>query len=516
MDDGYWQKLQAVFDEVLLIDPDQQASYLAEACGGDVTLEKDVISLLEAHVDASRGWSNAPPPTSTTTGIASPYQRGDRIGHHEIVEQIGMGGMGIVYQAFDSRLQRHVALKFLPAYLHGDEACRQRFMAEARAASKLDHPNICVIHDISETSEGHMFITMPYYDGETLAARLKRGRLTVDDALGLVIQVADGLAAAHEHDIVHRDIKPANVMLTHNGQVKILDFGIAKVTDVSLTGTGMGVGTLAYMAPEQMHGKAVDARADIWALGVTLYETLTGQTAFEGEGTSQIVEAVLDTNSDPAELLSNQIPEELYAILSKAMQRNRDARYASMSQMLDDCVQLHEKLNAAQQSKRKTSNRSKNGKIAFEWEPAFLDAIVEMLLPILGPITSKLVHRQAKYAKSVEALCTTLCDYLPDDEARKLFSEKMKLKAAIHTTPPIPNPVNVSNPSSRLELSPVQLAELESCLLPYIGPIAGSLIRRAIAATSDRDTLCDILVDSLNDPSEKTELVTRIRDIINN
>jgi serine/threonine protein kinase len=386
-------------------------------------------------------------------------------------------------------------------------------MAEARAASQLDHPNICVIHDINETPDGHLYITMPYYDGETLAARLKRGRLAIDDAIGLTIQVADGLAAAHAHEIVHRDIKPANIMLTQNGVAKILDFGIAKVTDVHLTNTGMGVGTLAYMAPEQMHGQDIDARADVWALGVTLYEALTGQTAFNGEGTSQIVEAVLDTDREPTALLSNQIPEEVHSILSNAMQRNREERYASMSQMLEDCLQLQEKLNTAQQTRR-ASHINRKGKTAFEWEPAFLDVIIELLLPTLGPITSKLVHRQAKHASSVEALCTTLCDYLPDDASRKSFAEKMKLKAAMHTTPPAPNPVNVSNPSTQLELSPVQMAKLESCLLPHIGPIASSLIRRAMATTSNWETVCEILSDSLNDPEEKAALLTAIRNIV--
>ena len=492
---------------------DKQADYLAQACEGDSSLHEDVLSLLEAHVDAS-SWSQVAPPTPQSQGAASLFQAGDEIGHHKILGQIGVGGMGVVYQAFDTRLQRNVALKFLPASMYKNASSRERFMAEARAASQLDHPNICVIHDIGETSDGHLFITMPFYGGETLAARLKRGRLKIDDALGLVIQVADGLAAAHAHDIVHRDIKPANIMLTQNGVIKILDFGIAKVTDVHLTSTGVGVGTLAYMAPEQMHGQEVDARADIWALGVTLYEALTGQTAFTGEGTSQVVEAVLDNSSEPATLLSNQIPEELYAILSKAMQRNRDTRYASMSSMLDDCIQLQDRLNTVQQSKRKTGHIKRDGKVVFEWEDEFLDAIIEYLLPVLGPITSKLVHRQAKHANTVEALCTILCDYLPDDESKNAFIEKMKLKAAMHTTPPVPNQINVSKPSAQLELSPVQVARLESCLLPYIGPIAGSLIRRAMASTNDWGTVCQILSESLNNPDEKAELLNKIEDII--
>ena len=517
MDEAYWEKLQSIFDGALAVEPAHQATYLAQACGDDEVLQQDVMSLLDAHVDASQSWSQAPLPSSLSasgfTGISALYTKGDQIGHHQIVEQIGAGGMGVVYQAFDSRLQRHVALKFLPAYLHTDEASRQRFMAEARAASRLDHPNICVIHDINETPEGHMYITMPHYEGETLAARLKRGRLPVDKALSVSIQVADGLTAAHAQDIVHRDIKPANIMLTTDGMVKILDFGIAKVADAHLTRTGMGIGTLAYMAPEQMHGQDVDARADIWALGVTLYEMLTGQTAFSGEGTSQLVDSVLNPNSDPADSLVSSVPPVLHGILSKAMQRNREARYAQMSLMLEEFVQLQAMLNAQQQGTRRTSLGSPSGKTAFEWDPAFLDEISEMLLPVLGPITTKLVHRQAKKANTVEALSASLSELLPD-EARTAFCEKMKLRAAMHTTPPVPNQIKVSHPSTQLELTPVQLARLESCLLPHLGPIAGPMIRRALATTGEIDTVCELLTQSLTNKEEKTALVLEIKTII--
>lgn len=512
MDGAYWQKLQSIFDEALGLEAARRENFLAEACEGDAGLHEDVMGLLDAHVD-SESWSQVAPPTSPQVGISAPYQNGHEIGHHKIIEQIGVGGMGVVYQAFDSRLERNVALKFLPAFMHSDESSRQRFMAEARAASKLDHPNICVIHDINETPEGHMYITMPHYEGETLAARLKRGSVKVGDALLITVQVADGLAAAHAQDIVHRDVKPANIMLTQEGTVKILDFGIAKVADVHLTQTGMGVGTLAYMAPEQMHGQDVDARADIWALGVTLYEMLTGQTAFEGEGTSQVVEAVLNSDGDLAAELSNAIPNALHSILKKSMQRNRDARYPDMPSMLHECMEVQKIVTSETSVTRRAHHH--NGKTAFEWEPAFLDAIIDILTPVIGPITSKLVHRQAKHASNVEELCAALCELLPDDAARQVFTEKMKLKAAMNTTPPAPNPIKVSNPSAQLDLSPVQLAKLESCLLPYVGPIAGSMIRRALATSGEWETVCQILVDSLNNHDDKTTVMSRIKDIIN-
>lgn len=517
MDEAYWQKLQAIFDDALAVDPTKQADYLAKICGDDLALHEDVMSLLEAHVDASRSWSSAALSVSngvpSFAGIAAPYNNGDQIGHHKIVDQIGAGGMGVVYSAYDSRLDRHVALKFLPAYLHGDEGSRQRFMAEARAASRLDHPNICVIHDINETPEGHMYITMPHYDGETLAARLKRGKLAVDKALDITVQVGDGLSAAHAQDIVHRDIKPANIMLTKDGMVKILDFGIAKTSDVNLTRTGMGIGTLAYMAPEQMHGQEVDARADIWALGVTLYEMLTGQTAFSGDGTSQVVDSVLNNASGPVDTLPDSVHPELQGILSKAMQRNREARYMQMSLLLEDLHRLRSTLSNAQQFTARTTATNKKDSTAFEWEGAFLDEIIAMLLPELGPITCKLVHRQAKKANSVESLSEGLSELLPEG-ARAAFRDKLKIRASLHTVPPIPNQIKVSHASAQLELAPVQLAKLEARLLPHVGPIAGMMIRRAIATTGEVDRVCEILTESLPDNEERKALMNEIKKII--
>jgi serine/threonine-protein kinase len=515
MDQSYWNQLQVIFDEALKVSPEAQEAYLAEACGDDDALREDIRALLDAHADASFDWSHASSPSSPVATHAAPYQSGDHIGHHQIIEQIGMGGMGIVYQAYDTRLQRHVALKFLPAYLHGDESSRQRFMTEARAASQLDHPNICVIHDVDETPEGHMYITMPHYQGETLAARLKRGRVAATNALAIAIQVADGLAAAHARDIVHRDIKPANIMLTEQGMVKILDFGIAKVADSKLTGTGMGVGTLAYMAPEQLHGQEIDARADIWALGVTTYEMLTGQTAFDGAGASQIVEAVLNGNGEMAKPLSNDVPQALHGVLDKALQRNRDQRYADMASLVEDLIEVQALLSAEQNATRQSTRSNKQGKTVYEWDPAFIDSVIAILTPVLGPITAKLVHRQARHACDIETLCAGIRDLLPNDAEKQRISEQISLKAAMNTTPPVPNHINVSNPSTQMELSPVQVAKLEACLLPHVGPIAATMIRRASAASSGPEDFCRILSDSISNSGDKAIVSRQIEEIVN-
>ena len=203
---------------------------------------------------------------------------GERLSHYEILERLGGGGMGVVYKALDTKLNRHVALKFLPPELTRDDEARTRFIQEAQAASALDHPNICTIHEIDSTPEGQMFIAMAFCDGATLKKRIEQGPLLIDEALDIAIQVAQGLVKAHQAGIVHRDIKPANVMLTKDGFVKIVDFGIAKLLGVTgPTKVGSTLGTVAYMSPEQVAGEDVDPRTDVWALGAVLYEMLTGQ-----------------------------------------------------------------------------------------------------------------------------------------------------------------------------------------------------------------------------------------------
>jgi serine/threonine protein kinase len=223
---------------------------------------------------------------------------GKTVSHYKILEKIGGGGMGMVYKAQDLRLDRFVALKFLPPHLSMDNEGKQRFIQEAKAASALDHPNICTIHEINETEEGQMYIVMSYCEGETLKQKLKniplsppskgdsgacRG-LPVDVCLDYAIQIAQGLSKAHEQGIVHRDIKPANIMITNDGIVKILDFGIAKLAGATMmTREGTTKGTVSYMSPEQIRGKNVDQRADIWSLGVLLYEMLSGEQPFKGD-----------------------------------------------------------------------------------------------------------------------------------------------------------------------------------------------------------------------------------------
>ncbi len=244
---------------------------------------------------------------------------GRTVSHFQIGELLGSGGMGVVYEAEDTRLGRCVALKFLVPELVRDPASKARFLTEARAASALDHANLCTILEAGESEDGLLFLAMPRYDGESLERRIARGPLPVEEAVEIAVQAARGLAKAHAHGIVHRDVKPENLFVTRDGVVKILDFGIAKLTGAKLTAEtghtrrGALLGTPSYMAPEQTRGEPVDARADVWSLGVVLYEMLAGRRPFAGGSGDAVVHAVLHETPEPVTHLRPEVPAELRA-----------------------------------------------------------------------------------------------------------------------------------------------------------------------------------------------------------
>jgi eukaryotic-like serine/threonine-protein kinase len=258
-------------------------------------------------------------------------------GKYQILEEIGRGGMGIVYKAEDMTLQRAVALKFLPPQWTSDPEARMRFVHEARAASALDHPNICTIHEIGETEDGRMFIAMGCYEGESLRDKLRRGPLKAKEALNIATQVALGMEKAHAKGIIHRDIKPANILITTDGVAKIVDFGLAKLAgQVRMTKEGSTVGTVAYMSPEQARGEPVDQRTDIWSLGVVLYEMVSGRLPFKGDYEQGLIHSILKTDPVPVGKTKDDLPKGLEAIVLKALEKDPAARYQSMGEVLAD------------------------------------------------------------------------------------------------------------------------------------------------------------------------------------
>jgi non-specific serine/threonine protein kinase len=290
---------------------------------------------------------------------------GKTVGHYRVVESLGSGGMGVVYRAEDTMLGRHVALKFLPPEAAADQTALDRFLREARAAAALNHPHICTIHEV-ENLEGQPVIVMEYLEGESLRSRIERGALPADELLTIAIQISDGLQAAHAKGVTHRDIKPANIFLGASGQAKILDFGLAKlapqrrhaaavaggasgmvtVDSEGLTSPGSAIGTIAYMSPEQARGEELDPRTDLYSLGAVLYEMATGQVPFSGSTSAVIFDGILHGAPRPPLQVNPKLPVELEHIISKALEKERDLRYQSASELKSDLKRLKRDLDS--------------------------------------------------------------------------------------------------------------------------------------------------------------------------
>lgn len=262
---------------------------------------------------------------------------GQTISHYKIIEQLGGSGLSAVYKAEDLKLKRIVALRFVPPEFTRAPEVKALFIHEAQAASALDHRNICSVHEFSETADGRLFIVIAYYDGERLKKKVARGQLSVDSAIDIAMQIAQGLAKVHENGLVHGDIKPGSVMITKDGVIKILDFGLAKLGDQGgLARAGTAIRTVAYMSPEQAQGEAVDHRTDIWSLGVMLYEMLTGQLPFKGDYEQAVVYSILNETPRPATSLRANVPQELESIINKCLAKKATDRYQQINELLLD------------------------------------------------------------------------------------------------------------------------------------------------------------------------------------
>jgi Protein kinase domain len=360
-----YRRIKELFHSALERTAEERTAFLAEACGDDAALRAKVEALIAADeqpgsfMDVPAYAVAAESLTESATGALV----GQNVGHYHVMALLGSGGMGDVYLARDTRLGRKVALKLLPDYLTDDELRIRRFKQEARAASALNHPNVLTIYEI-EQADGRHFIATEFVEGETLRQRLKGGRLGPREALGVAAQIANALSKAHEAGIVHRDIKPENVMLDAEGRVKVLDFGLAKQTRPSGGGDGDGdtlgvhtaagvlMGTTAYMSPEQARGLAVDARTDVWSLGVVLYEMLAGRAPFVGQTPSDVLAAILEREPEPLAAEGSAVPDELRRVVTKALRKEREERYQTSKDLALDLESLRRELEAGAGSGR--------------------------------------------------------------------------------------------------------------------------------------------------------------------
>jgi Tol biopolymer transport system component len=353
-----WQQVKEIFSSAIQYEPVERSAFIAKACGVDAALRKEVESLVAAH-EKDGSFIDAPAYQAAAGLIVdekSELKPGQTLGSYEIISFISRGGMGEVYLAQDRRLSRKVALKLLPAALTKDDDRLRRFEQEARAASALNHPNIITIYEILKAKSTQLIAT-EFVEGETLRQRLSYSPLSLGESLHIAIQIADALSAAHKVGIIHRDIKPENIMLRPDGYVKVLDFGLAKLSEHSpetiaaeaptrqvRTGSGVVMGTAGYMSPEQARGKNVDARSDVFSLGAVIYEMVAQRKPFDGETPSDILAAILKTDPPPVSHFAPDTPAELTRIVTKALRKDREERYQVVKDLLLDMKSLAQEL----------------------------------------------------------------------------------------------------------------------------------------------------------------------------
>ena len=352
---------------------------------------------------------------------------GTTISHYKILEKLGQGGMGVVYKAHDTSLNRFVALKFLPPYLTQDESIRQRFIVEAQAASALDHPNICTIHEINETSDGQLYICMAYYEGDSLRTKIDKGQISFEEALKIFSQIAQGLNVTHEKNIIHRDIKPANILITQNGDVKIADFGLAKLAGMNLTQSTSSKGTAAYMCPEQIRGQKVDHRCDIWALGVVFYEMLTGHLPFAGDYSEPMMYAIVNEEPQPLSHYLNNAPKALQSIIDKLLAKDIKERYQHVLDVQRDLQPFANEKNSTAIKRRPAVSVPRIRK------RTFLYILLAFVVVFLFLVPSRFFLFPSKEINSIAVLPfknfsnTSEQDYLTDGMTDALITELQKI-----------------------------------------------------------------------------------------
>ena len=378
-----WQQVKEIFNSAINFRPEERGLFISQACSGDEELRSEVESLIASH-EESGSFIDKPAFEAAASLLASEkgeLKPGQTIGSYQVMAFISRGGMGEVYLAEDKRLGRKVALKLLPASFTTDDDRLRRFEQEARAASALNHPNIITIYEIRQAAGSHIIAT-EYVEGETLRHRLSRSPLTLSETLNIAIQVADALSAAHKAGIIHRDIKPENIMLRPDGYVKVLDFGLAKLSEQASpavaaeaptiqirTGSGIVIGTAGYMSPEQARGLSVDHRSDIFSLGAVIYEMLARRKPFEGDTPSDTLAAILKTEPLPLTRVASEVPSELVRIVNKSLRKDREERYQVVKDLWLDLKALRQELEFQDKLDRSVASEGDGTVVMVSGEP---------------------------------------------------------------------------------------------------------------------------------------------------
>ena len=384
-----WQEIRDVLEKALELAPDERSAFLDRACSSDPSLRHEVDTLIASSDDVRSSFLQSSTLRVTLTS-------GTKLGDYEVKSMLGSGGMGEVYRARDSRLGRDVAIKVLPSFLSSDSDRLRRFEQEARAAAALNHPNILAVFQMGKY-EGTPYLVSELLEGETLREQIKRGRLSVRKTIEYGVQIARGLAAAHAKGIVHRDLKPENLFVTEDGRVKILDFGLAKLTQpqpsslMQTEGTEPGVvmGTVGYMSPEQVRGQAVDHRADIFAFGAILYEMLAGKRAFQKPTSPETMTAILNEDPQGISQVAANIPPALQRVVHRCLEKNPEQRFQSASDLAFDLDALSDS-GGSSPSARAANAGTDSGK---HWKLIVPAAVIVLALSVGGYLR---FHRKAE------------------------------------------------------------------------------------------------------------------------
>src|SRR5712671_736205 len=348
-----WERTKEILEQALCLVPEERQAFLELACGADADLRMEVESLIAAHEEAGSQFLGAAAPEVLQLAPSRALTAGTKLGPYEIIAPLGAGGMGEVYRARDTHLGRTVAIKILPAAFSQDQDRLHRFQEEARSASALNHPNIITIHDLGQEGSTH-YIAMELVEGETLRELLVSGPLPMRKAIEIAAQVAEGLTKAHEAGIAHRDLKPENLMVSHDGFVKILDFGLAKLTspsgehsDICATSTtpGLILGTVEYMSPEQASGERLDFRSDQFSFGLVLYEMVTGNRAFQRSTAAETLVAILREPPEPITRQNRDAPAPLCWAIERCLAKEPDKRYVSTRDLARELAAIRERFS---------------------------------------------------------------------------------------------------------------------------------------------------------------------------